>query len=232
MTKGKFIVIDGSDGVGKATQTKLLIKRLQKAGLRVKFEDFPQYGKRSAGPVEEYLSGDYGTAEELGAYIPSVFFAVDRFAAAARIRRHLNQGFVVVSNRYVNANMAHQGGKIANPVKRKAYFKWLSDFEYKFFKIPKPDLQIILHLPPEISIKLLKIRGPIYYLGTKKRDIHEISLKHLRDAEKVYLEIAKLFHYPVVRGFVNNRLLAPSEINDQVFRIVKKYLDGKLRNRN
>src|SRR3954468_22900663 len=114
MKKGKFIVIDGTDGSGKATQTKLLVKRLQKSGHKVRIEDFPQYGKKSAGPVEDYLNGLYGSADQLGAYIPSIFYAVDRFAASERIRKHLAAGFIVVSNRYVTSNMAHQGGKIAN----------------------------------------------------------------------------------------------------------------------
>jgi len=226
-TKGKFIVIDGTDGSGKATQTKLLIKRLQKAGIKVKIEDFPQYGKKSAGPVEDYLTGQYGTAEELGAYIPSVFYAVDRFAASARIRKHLAEGYVVVSNRYVTANMAHQGGKIKNPSLREKYFKWLADFEYRFMNIPKPDLEIILHLPSKISVKLIKQRGPQHYIGARRLDIHEKDIKQLVVAEKIYLQIAKKFHYNVIEGFVNGRLLTPDEVSDKVFPIVKKYLSTR-----
>src|SRR5437868_7679519 len=99
MKKGKFIVIDGTDGSGKATQTKLLLHRLKKAGYKVRVEDFPQYGKKSAGPVEDYLNGLYGTADDLGPYIPSLFYAIDRFAAKARIEKHLAEGFVVIANR-------------------------------------------------------------------------------------------------------------------------------------
>lgn len=221
MSKGKFIVIDGTDGSGKATQTKLLIKRLQKAGYKVKVEDFPQYGKKSAGLVEDYLNGLYGTAEELGAYIPSMFYAVDRFAASKRIAKHLAEGFTVVSNRYVTANMAHQGGKIKNRKEREKYFKWLTDLEYNFFKIPQPDLHIILHLPPKISAQLLKKRGPSYYIGFKKRDIHEADMKHLAAAEQIYLQIAKKFHYPVVEGYVNDKLLTPEEVNDKIYAIIR-----------
>jgi dTMP kinase len=221
MPRGKFIVIDGSDGTGKATQTKLLIKRLQKAGHKVKFEDFPQYGKKSAGPVEDYLTGQYGNAKDLGPYVPSMFYAVDRFAAAERIRRHLKQGFIVVCNRYVTSNMAHQGGKIENSAAREKYFKWLTELEYKFFKIPKPDQEIILHLPAKVSYKLLKKRGPTYYIGSVKRDIHEMDIKHLMNAEKIYLQIAKRFHYPVIQGFINNQLLTPQEISDKVYAVIR-----------
>ena len=224
MSKGKLIVIDGVDGSGKATQTKLLIKRLQKAGHKVRTEDFPQYGKKSAGAVEDYLNGVYGTAEELGAYIPSVFYAVDRFAASKRIRKHLSEGFVVVSNRYVTANMAHQGGKISNPVQRQKYFNWLIDIEYKLMKIPKPDLEIILHLPPKISVKLTKQRGFQHYIGAKRLDIHEKNLKHEIAAEKIYLQIAKKFKYQLVEGFIDGKLLTPAEVSDKIFPIVKKYL--------
>jgi dTMP kinase len=228
MSKGRLIVIDGTDGSGKATQTKLLIKRLQKEGYKVRTEDFPQYSKKSAGPVEEYLNGIYGTSDELGAYIPSVFFAVDRYAASKRIRDYLKKGYVIVSNRYVTANMAHQGGKIKDLQAREKYLNWVTEFEYKFFNIPKPDLQIILHIPPEVSVKLIKLRGKQYYIGKKKKDIHESDLKHLRSAEKVYLQIAKKFKYKVIEGFVDGRLLTPEEVNNKIYPIVHGYL----RNRN
>lgn len=227
MPKGKLIVIDGTDGSGKATQTKLLANRLEKAGYKVRIEDFPQYGQKSAGPVEDYLVGIYGKADELGAYVPSVFYAVDRFAASERIRKHLKQGFIVISNRYVTANMAHQGGKIKNPKHREKYFKWITDLEYVFFKIPKPDLNVILHLPPEVSLKLVRKRGPQYYIGSKKRDVHERDIYHLRAAEKIYLSIAKRFKYKVVEGFVDGKLESPDEIGEKVFAIVIKYLRKK-----
>ncbi|MEJ0021131.1 MAG: deoxynucleoside kinase [Candidatus Doudnabacteria bacterium] len=228
MKKGKFIVIDGTDGSGKATQTKLLVKRLEKTGVKVKIEDFPQYGQKSAGPVEDYLTGQYGSAEELGAYIPSIFYAVDRFAASRRIKKHLSEGYVVISNRYVTANMAHQGGKIKSPIQREKYFKWLADFEYNFMKIPKPDLEIILHLPPKVSMKLIRQRGPRHYLGAKRMDIHEKDTKHLIIAESIYLHIAKKFGYKLVESFVDGRLLTPAEVSDKIYPIVKKYLHGKL----
>ena len=226
MAKGKLIVIDGTDGSGKATQTKLLIKRLQKTGRRVKYVDFPQYGKKSAGPIEDYLNGHYGTAEELGAYIPSMFFAVDRYAASKQIRKYLKDGFVVISNRYVTANMAHQGGKIKSAKDREKFYNWLDELEYTFFKIPKPNLGIILHLPAKISAKLLKKRGPTYYIGSKKGDIHEKSSEHLRAAEKIYQHIAEKFRYPVVEGYVDGKLQTPDEIHEKVYKIVKKYLRG------
>ena len=221
MAKGEFIVIDGTDGSGKGTQTKLLVKRLQKAGKKVHLEDFPQYGKKSAGPVEDYLNGVYGTAEELGGYIPSVLYAVDRFAASRRIREHLSKGYIVISNRYVTANMAHQGGKMKNAAEKKKYFKWLFELEYNFFKIPKPDLNLILHMPAAVAQKLVDQKGRRYYIGTKKRDIHEKDLNHLKAAEQTFKEISKQFGYPIIECYQNGRLLSIEEVAELIWKKIK-----------
>jgi dTMP kinase len=111
--KGVFIVIDGTDGAGKKTQTDILCEKLKAYGFAVEIADFPQYGHKSAGLVEEYLNGRYGTAEAVGPYAASIFYACDRYDASFKIRKWLAEGKVVVSNRYVAANMGHQGGKIA-----------------------------------------------------------------------------------------------------------------------
>jgi dTMP kinase len=189
---GKFIVIDGTDGSGKATQTELLANRLRAAGLAVEIADFPQYDTKSAGLVEEYLSGKYGSPEEVGPYRASIFYAADRYDASFKIRKWLEEGKIVISNRYVTANMGHQGGKIDNPLERKNYFAWLDKLEYGLFGIPRPDLNIILYVPAEIAQQLALGREKIDWAG-KTRDIHQESLDHLKKAEQTYLEIAKTF---------------------------------------
>jgi dTMP kinase len=224
MKKGKLIVIDGTDGSGKATQIKLLAKKLEKDGYRVKVEDFPQYGHKSAGPVEDYLIGMFGDAKKLGAYIPSLFYAIDRFAAAERIRKHLAHGDIVICNRYVTANLAHQGSKIANRKQRETFFKWETLLEYEFFKIPKPNFELILRIPAKLAQKLVKTRGSRFYLGNKRLDIHESDLQHLQAAEEVYMDLVKRFKYPLVEGYENGKLLTPEAIHEKVYAIIKKIL--------
>ena len=106
--KGKLIVIDGTDGSGKGTQTELLVERLKNEGHAVFMLDFPQYGERSAAMVEDYLNGKFGTADEVGPYKASIFYACDRFAAASEVKKRLARGEICISNRYVSANMGHQ----------------------------------------------------------------------------------------------------------------------------
>jgi dTMP kinase len=224
MKKGKFIVIDGADGSGKATQTALLVKNLRKAGYEVRVEDFPQYGKKSAALVEEYLNGVYGSAQELGPYIPSIFYAVDRFAASQRIRDNLKRGYIVVTNRYVTANMGHQGSKIRDSKKRQQFYDWLFGLEYGFFKIPRPDLTIILHLPACVAQKLANQKKKRSYLKGKKRDIHENDLGHLQKAEKTYLEMAKVFGYNLVECYKQNKILKREETAKLIWEDAKKIL--------
>lgn len=224
MLRGKLIVIDGTDGSGKATQTAILARALRREGYRVVIEDFPQYGKKSAGPVEGYLNGSYGPAHALGPYLPSIFYAVDRFSASARIQKNLARGRIVICNRYVTANLAHQGGKIADRQKRNRFFRWVFDLEYRLFGIPRPDLNLILHMPAAVAQKLVDKKATRTYLGGKKRDVHERDLAHLRAAERVYLEIAKHFSYPIIECYAKGRILSRDEIARLVRQGVKKRL--------
>lgn len=225
MKKGKFIVIDGTDGSGKGTQTDLLIKRLKKEGYDVKMADFPQYGKKSAGMVEEYLNGKFGTADEVGPYRASIFYACDRYDASFKIKKWLDDGKIVISNRYVTANMGHQGGKIKDKNKRRDYFKWLYDIEFRIFNIPKPDLNIILHVDAAIAQKLVDQKEKRAYIEKGERDIHEKDLKHLRNAERVYLEITKIFKdFYLIECVENGLIMTRGKIADLLWKKVKKVI--------
>lgn len=221
---GKLIVIDGTDGSGKATQLGLLKLRLEKDGYEVMVADFPQYNQKSAGLVEEYLSGKYGQADDVTPYQASIFYAVDRFDASAKIRNWLKNGKIVLANRYTSANMGHQGGKISNPLERKAFFNWLYELEYKLFNIPKPDLSIILHVEAAVSQKLAQERARADWSDASK-DIHENNLAHLQNAEKVYLEIAGSYpEFELIRCTKNGAIMTREEISLLVWLAAKKII--------
>lgn len=220
-----FILIDGIDGSGKSIQTELLINRLKKEGKAVEVVSFPQYGQKSAAPIEEYLNGFYGTAEEVGPFRASILYAVDRFAAAPKIKKWLAEGKIVVANRYVASNMGHQGGKIVNFEERKKFLAWNDDLEYNIFQIPRPDLNLILHVPAEIAQQLVDRKAKREYLRGTKRDIHEDDLQHLKNAEKSYLEIAKTFpNFILIECVKNNKLLSIESIHEKIWSVVQNNL--------
>lgn len=222
--KGKFIVIDGTDGSGKTTQLNLLADKLRQDGFAVEIADFPQYNTKSAGAIEEYLSGKYGQAEEVGPYKASIFYAVDRYDASFQIKEWLKEGKIVLSNRYVSSNMGHQGSKFSNPLERKAFFNWLYDLEYRMFEIPKPDLSIILHVESEIAQELAKKRQREDWTG-KTKDIHEDNLEHLKKAEKIYQEIASSFaNFKLIKCTNKGKILPPEEISYLVWIYVKRVI--------
>ncbi len=218
--KGMLIVIDGTDATGKKTQTELLVARLLDAGYEVEYVHFPQYGKKSAGLVEEYLKAAYGSALEVGPQAASIFYAVDRFDASFQLKRWLSEGKIIICDRYVAANMGHQGGKIVDPGERRKFFEWLYDLEYGIFGIPKPDINIILHIDPLIAQLMVDQKGHRDYVGGAKRDLHEADAQHLIDASKVYLEIASQFpDFELIdcTSPIDGQMLSREEVSERVW---------------
>lgn len=219
--QGKLIVIDGTDGSGKTTQTDFLIERLKKEGHAVETVSFPQYNQKSAGLVEEYLEGKYGKADEVDAKIASIFYAVDRFDASFKMREWLAQGKIVIANRYVSSNLGHQGGKILNSKRREKTLQWLYDLEYKLFKLPKPDISVVLFVPPEISQKMANDRGREDW-HNKKRDVHEEDIAHLKAAAQAYLFICKTFTgFYLINCVEDNQIMSREQIHELVWEQLK-----------
>lgn len=229
MVEGKFIVLDGTDGCGKATQTELLVDRLKAEENSVFMLDFPRYGRRSATLVEDYLNGKFGSAEEVGPYRASIFYACDRFAASREARERIEAGEICISNRYVSANMGHQTGKIDDLLERDNFLKWLESLEYGIFGIPRPDCQILLYADPVIAQKLVDKKEPRSYIGGKKRDIHEADINHLKNAAEAFLYCAKKFNWSIVDCTCDGAMRTRDEIHDEVYKIAKGQIDGVLK---
>ena len=228
MKKGKLIVIDGTDGSGKATQTNLLIKHLKKDGYRVKVVDFPDYYSNFFGKfIGHCLSEQYFNFVKVHPKIASVLYAADRFESGEKLENWLRAGFVVIANRYASANQIHQGGKISNTKKRENFLKWLAEMEYKVFKIPRPDVVFYLSVPIPIVLKLIKKRDrkeKRVYLK-KKKDVHEKDIKFLENSRKSALWLSKTqkgwIKIECVRGGVLSR---PVVIHDTIYEKVKKII--------
>lgn len=221
---GKLIVIDGTDGSGKGTQVALLLKRLKKEGYNPFLVDFPQYGKKSAGPVEEMLGGKYGI---LNGYACSLLYAVDRLDASFGIHKALKEGRVVVANRYTSANAGHQGSKIDSKAARLKFYKWLAELEFKHVGLPKPDKTILLHVPTKIAFKLIgqKHSSTRGYIKGKKRDIAEKDRKHQQRTEETFLEVAKVFpKTKVLECTRNGQLMSIPEIHELIWKEVKRVI--------
>lgn len=229
MKKGKFIVICGTDGSGKTTQFQLLVERMSTEGYPIETVDFPQYGKPSAFFVEKYLNGGYGTKEQVGPYRASVFYALDRYDKSADMHMMIAQGKNIVANRYVSASKGHQACAIDDAKERNAYLDWLDNLEFNIFGIPKPDLTIILYVPPEIGQQLVekKTTNREYLKGGKTKDINEADLNHLKKASQTYLEMVEKYDDWVKIDCVKDgQLMSPKEVSELVWEKVNVILSG------
>lgn len=194
MAASLFVAIEGGDGSGKGTQTALLVDYLKKNLHKNVFKaSFPRYDQASSYYVGRYLDGDYGTADEVPADLASLAFALDRYAARSDINAALAKpDSVVVSDRYVASNLAHQGTKFDNADDRHAYYERMKNTEYEILGIPKPTINIVLIMPTELAQANVDKKDARLYT-TKKRDIHEADASHLDRAKANYEELCELY---------------------------------------
>lgn len=225
MHKGTFIALEGTDGSGKGTQFAKLVERLELMGFDVATFDFPQYDKPSSFFVREYLNGNYGSAEEVGPYTGSLFYALDRYQAAPEIRRALDEGKIVLTNRFTGSNMAHQGTKFANSEQRRGYFVWLDNLEFETLKVPRPDKSIVLRVPAEIAQTLVDKKDARSYTD-KKRDLHEADIEHLKKSVEVYDDICQLFPKDFIRldCVRDNAMLEIDEVHNLLWQTIEPLL--------
>ena len=214
---GKLIVIEGSDGSGKATQTKKLYDRLSDLESKVKRLSFPNYESESSALIRMYLRGDFGgTAEEVNPYAAATFYAVDRFASYFKWKNFYRTGGIVLSDRYVESNMVYQVAKLSNKSERNKFLSWLEDLEYNRYGLPRADLTIFLDMPPEVSAILRRKRG--------RDDIHESDAVYMSKIYETYKELAKKYDWKVVDCAKGNFARSSTDIFEDVFPLVEEIL--------
>ncbi len=183
--KGKLIVIDGADGAGKATQVALLKERLSAEGREVESLDFPQYQSNIFGKLlRECLDGKRGDFLHTDPRVASTLYAADRFQSKPQIEAWLESGKIVVLDRYVSANMLHQGGKLRDVAEIEDFLTWLDEVEHGLFGLPRPDTIIYLDVPLKVRkrLKLEAIAAGKHGANTPA-DQHEADDSHQEQAE-------------------------------------------------
>jgi dTMP kinase len=193
--RGRLIVIDGIDKVGKETQTKLLVARLKQEGKKVKAVHFPRYEENFMGAlIKECIEGKHGEFAKLSPHIASVLYAADRFETKQTLKRWLTEGYTVIANRYVTSNQIHQGGKISSGEKRRAFLTWLSRLEYGVFGLPRPDLVVFLDVPVAVSIQLMHF----HYRVRGAPDTLERNLSYMKNSAQAARLLARQEKWKVV----------------------------------
>ena len=214
-----LITIEGVDCSGKETQSKLLEEKLIKNGKKVARFSFPFYdsptGKIIARP---YLGKDNNSFFEEGAskvdpYVASLYFVADRKYNINVINEALENNDVVILDRYVYSNMAHQGCKLDEKT-QDDFFSFIYKLEFELLKLPKPDLAFFLYLPINL-VQLLKSNRK------ERPDDHEKDFQYLQKAEKTYMKLVDKFNFKQINCSNMDIIRSPEEICDEMFEIMQ-----------
>ncbi len=218
---GRIIVIEGTDGSGKKTQSTLLEKTLKEQGKKVIMLSFPMYDS----PTGKIVGGPYlGRSDICPSYfkedlynvdpkITCLYYAADRKYSLPTINKYLEGDYTIILDRYTTSNMAHQGSKIDDKEERFYMYQWIDRLEYWLLGLPKPDITILLHVPFE-NTKILRQERIIV-------DEVENNEIHLRKSEECYIELSELYNWKKIDCYKDNNLRTIEDIHQEIMEIVK-----------
>jgi len=169
-----------------------------------------------------YLSGQFGSdPSDVNAYAASTFYAVDRFASFKRDwGTFYGEGGIVVADRYTTSNAVHQTPKLPRE-ERRAFLKWLFDFEYRLLELPKPDRVVYLDLPTEISEEMMRRREEKTHT---QADIHERDEAYLAACRESAELIINLCGWEKIDCSRDGQIRSPEDIHREVLARVEDLL--------
>ena len=228
MQNGAFIVLDGLDGSGKATQTRILKERFEREGIPYEVIDFPSYDRTFFGTLlGECLAGKRGDFLHIDPKVGSTLYALDRMEMASKINAWLAEGKVVIADRFTSSNQIHQGGKIADPEERRMFLLWLDSMEHEVLKVPRPDKVIYLRVPVAVSAQLLREKRAAKNRILKDGEQDTVE----RDTEYVERSYASAQHlaagqpnWTVIDCAEGDAMRLPADIHEDVFKVVQGIL--------
>lgn len=181
---GLLVAIEGLDAAGKRTQTELLLERAAASGRRASALSFPRYGEtRFAAAAADYLAGRYGRLEAVDPHLAALVFAGDRFESRELLERGREASDLLVLDRYVPSNVAYQGARVPDE-RLDAFAEWLERIEHGVYGLPRPDVVLLLDVPPEAAAAARASRG-------RAEDIHERDAAYLARVRGVYDRLAR-----------------------------------------
>ena len=220
-TRGKLIALEGIDGSGKRTQLDLLARELDTRGLATFRISFPRYESFCGELVGRYLNGEFGLLGAVDPHLSALLYAGDRLEAKPEIEAALSSGKIVIADRYIGSNMAHQSARVS-PEKREEFFAWLKRLEYGLYALPVEDLVVYLRVPVAEAHRLVGQKSARAYTSLK-RDIQEADIKHLEQTAIIYDRLATEANWVRI-DCMNEKsglLQSPEEIHRTVVRAVQ-----------
>jgi dTMP kinase len=198
--KGLFICVEGLDGCGKTTQTKLLVRKLRKMGWDAAYTAEPSQGKIGKFIQKHCLHGEKRTFP----IVEALLFAADRFEHVEReVIPALNQGKIVISDRYVYSSLAYQGATGLD-------LEWIKMINEHAIR---PDIAIFVDVEPEAVIKRLKSKKSVMENLETQRKVREVYEKFVEKGELVRIDGNK----------------SKKEVADDILKVVLRFLEREVK---
>ena len=183
------VVIEGIDGSGKGTQAQRLHSRLQQLGKPAALISFPRYTETLFGQVVgEFLNGRFGSLEQVDPFLAALLYAGDRYESRPFLLEAQRTHDVVVLDRYVPSNVAHQAAKRDGP-EREELVDRIMRVEHDVYEMPKPDLVLLLDLPVRLAQRLIAAKSRRDYTD-RPADLQEADADYLERVRQLYLQLA------------------------------------------
>ena len=171
---GKFIVIYGVNNLGKTTQAKLLVEKLNAAGRKAKYLKYPLYDLAPSGPrLNKYLRG--GNPEKLTAKQAQELYAENRQQYEPSLLKDLESGLDVVAEDYWGTGVASGMGAGVDK-------QFLLEINKKF---RREDLAILLV-------------GKRFMTGKEDNHLHEADHEFTDKVDKIHRDLAAEFGWKIV----------------------------------
>jgi len=173
---GLLIAFEGLDQSGKQTQAEMLRDRLKEDGRKSRLVSFPDYGTSIGEEIARALAGE----RDYDADVMQLLYIANRYERKADLKRWLDGGLILVSDRYQASSVAYGEAFGLDPV-------WLTDMQ-RF--LPAASLTILLDIAPETAAKR----------KSSDRDKYERDLAMLERVRRSYQRQAAAQQWVVLDG--------------------------------
>lgn len=222
---GLLVAIEGIDGSGKGTQSARLVESVRATGARCELFSFPRYrDTRFGAKIGDFLNGRFGSLDQVSPFLVSLLFAGDRFESRRLLLQAIAENDVVVCDRYVASNIAHQAAKV-NGDERQELIDWVRYVEHQLYELPAPDRTVLLDLPVRQATELIAQKARRSYTD-RATDLQESDAAYLQKVHDVYVQLSA-----VESGWVRIDCLEGSGIKpvDRVAEAIWTAIAGDLR---
>ena len=219
--RGKLIALEGIDGSGKRTQLDLLAHELGRRGLPIWRISFPRYESFFGKLVARFLNGDFGSVDQVNPHFSALLYAGDRLEGKPEIESALAAGKIVLADRYIGSNLAHQSERVP-AAQRDEFLAWLKHLEYVLYSLPTEDLVIYLRVPAVQAHHLVGLKPARSYTALQ-HDILEADIAHLEETAKTYERLAAQPNWVRIdcTDISSGALYSPEEIHRGVLHAVE-----------